>query len=382
MTVTPGISFFLKEGAGKFRGTPLALLGAPASVLPDLTHTLDALLAAGIPVAAVLGPEHGFRGSAQAGAGEGSGTDPATGVPVVDAYSAPMADALPAAVAAGARAVLVDLQHVGVRFYTYESSLYDLIGAARVAGTPVIVCDRPNPVTGAIIGGPVLEPAFASFVGRAPIPVRHGMTIGELATLFARELDAAELVEVIPMAGWRRGAWYEDCGLPWVAPSPNIPTVATAVCYPGTCLFEGTNLSAGRGTTQPFELIGAPWAGPELASRLRAIGLPGVAFRAADFMPQFDRYAGEHVSGVQLHVTDRWQFDPLRTGLEVIAAATELWPGEFEFRSAHFDRLAGNGRLREALGQRVAPAEIVASWSGELAAFGEVRAAHLRYAEA
>jgi uncharacterized protein YbbC (DUF1343 family) len=379
MTVTAGIEVFLREQADRFRGTRLGLLAGPASVLPDLGHTLDALLATGLPVAAVLGPEHGFRGSMQAGYSEESGTDPATGVPVIDAYDRPMAEVL---AATDADAVIVDLQHAGVRFYTYESSLYDLIGAARVTGTRVIVCDRPNPVTGATVAGPLLDPAYASFVGRAPIPLRHGMTIGELALLFASQLDATPLVEVVPMAGWRRGMWFDETGLPWVPPSPNIPTPTTATCYPGTCLMEGTNLSTGRGTTTPFELIGAPWVGPEFAHRLRRLGLPGVAFREAYAVPQFDRYAGEPICGVQVHVTGRQQFDPLVVALEILAAARDLWPADLTLRPDHFDRLAGSARLRDAILAGVAPADISAGWSIGLRQFGPVRAAHLLYDEA
>lgn len=376
MTVAPGIEVFLREHVARFRGTRLALLAGAASVLPDLSHTLDALLAAGLRVTAVLGPEHGFRGSAQAGFTERAGIDPATGVPVIDAYDRPMSEALEAA---GAEAVIADLQHAGVRFYTYESSLYDLIGAVRAAGTRVIVCDRPNPVTGNAVSGPVLDPAYASFVGRAPVPLRHGMTIGELALLFASIHGAESLVEVIPMTGWQRDMWFDETGLPWVPPSPNMPTVATATCYPGTCLTEGTSLSAGRGTTNPFELIGAPWVRPELARRLHALGLPGVAFREAHVVPQFDRYAGESVCGVQLHVTDRRRFDPLRAALEILAAAGAIWPGHLTFSASHFDRLAGSGRLRAALQEGIEPADIIAGWAAGLEQFAPTRAARLLY---
>jgi uncharacterized protein YbbC (DUF1343 family) len=376
LTVTPGISAFLAEHAGRLRGARVALLAGPASVLPDLGHTLDALLAAGLDVVAVLGPEHGFRGSMQAGFAERSGVDPATGVPVIDAYDRPMDEAL---AEAGAQVVIADLQNAGVRFYTYESSLHDLIGAAARTGTQVIVCDRPNPVTGATVAGPVLDLAYASFVGRAPIPLRHGMTTGELALLFAARQDAGDLVQVAPMAGWRRDAWFDDTGLPWVPPSPNLPTVATALCYPGTCLMEGTNLSVGRGTTTPFELIGAPWVTHELARRLRALDLPGVAFREAYTVPQFNRFAGQPICGVEVHVTDRRRFEPLRVALEILAATGALWPEQLAFSASHFDRLAGSARLREALQAGTPPTDIVAGWQAGLADFAPVRAEHLLY---
>lgn len=376
MNVAPGISVFLGEHAARLRGARIALLAGAASVLPDLGHTLDALLAAGLHVVAVLGPEHGFRGSMQAGFAEQPGVDPATGVPVIDAYGRPMDEVL---AAAGAQVVIADLQNAGARFYTYESSLHDLIGAARRTGTQVIVCDRPNPVTGTTVAGPVLDPAYASFVGRMPVPLRHGMTTGELALLFAARQDAGDLVQVVPMAGWRRDAWFDETGLPWVPPSPNMPTVATALCYPGTCLMEGTNLSVGRGTTTPFELIAAPWVTHELARRLRALDLPGVAFREAYTVPQFDRFAGQPVCGVQLHVTDRRRFEPLRVALEILAAAGALWPERLTFSAGHFDRLAGSGLLRDALRSGTPPADIVAGWDAGLRDFAPVRAAHLRY---
>jgi uncharacterized protein YbbC (DUF1343 family) len=302
--------------------------------------------------------------------------DQTTGVPVIDAYDRPMDEVL---AAAGAQVVIADLQNAGVRFYTYESSLHDLIGAAGRTGTEVVVCDRPNPVTGGTVAGPVLDPAYASFVGRAPIPLRHGMTTGELALLFAARQDATGLVQAVPMSGWRRTAWFDETGLPWVPPSPNLPTVATALCYPGTCLMEGTNLSVGRGTTTPFELIGAPWVTHELARRLRALDLPGVAFREAYSVPQFDRYAGQPVCGVQLHVTDRRRFEPIRVALEILAVTGALWPGRLTFSASHFDRLAGSGLLREALQAGVPAADIVAGWEAGLRDFAPVRAAHLRY---
>lgn len=378
MTVTPGIEVFASDRAGQFRGTKIALFGHAASVLPDLSHAIDALLAADLKLVGVLGPEHGFRGTHQAGSSAPSGIDAGTGVPVIDAYAQPMAEAVRAT---GADVVVADIQHVGARFYTYESSLYDLIAAASDAGTRVIVCDRPNPVTGSVVAGPVLQAGCSSFVGRAPVPIRHGMTIGELARYFATLHAAAELVEVVPMRGWRRAAWYDQTGLPWVPPSPNLPDLDAVACYPGTCLLEGTSLSVGRGTTIPFRFIGATWADARLAGRLRSLDAPGIAFRAADAIPRFDAYAGQTVSGVQLHITDRDAFDPLRTAVEIISAALALWPEHVTFRAGHFDRLAGTPRLREALEARADPAEIVTEWTQGVESFAEVRADHLLYEE-
>ncbi|MHB1433976.1 MAG: exo-beta-N-acetylmuramidase NamZ family protein [Streptosporangiaceae bacterium] len=382
MSVAPGISTLLDDrhmaarGPGGLRGARVALLGHAASVLPDLSPTLAALLGAGLAMVAVLGPEHGYHGTRPPGETEGPGVDPATGVPVLDAYRRPMAELL---VEARPDVVIADVQHAGARFYTYESCLHDLIAACGAAGVRVIVCDRPNPVTGTRVAGPLLDPAFASFVGRAPIPLRHGMTIGELALLFARLHGVTDLVDLAPMTGWTRSAWYCGTGLPWVPPSPNLPTAANAVTYPGICLMEGTSLSAGRGTTTPFGLVGADWTDRRLASELRALALPGVAFRAADFVPQFDRYAGQQVSGVALHVTDPASFDPLRCALEIIAAAARLWPDRLTFRDEHFDRLAGTDQVRLALLDSIPPVDIVAGWAGDLAAFAGPRQEFLCY---
>jgi uncharacterized protein YbbC (DUF1343 family) len=224
----------------------------------------------------------------------------------------------------------------------------------------------------------MLDPAFASFVGRARIPIRHGMTMGELARMFADMLGAPK-PRVIPMSGWNRGRHFTDVGLPWVPPSPNIPTPATADCYPGACLLEGTNLSVGRGTTTPFELCGAPWIDHRLAAQLRALGLPGVAFREAGFSPTFDRHAGERVNGIQLHVTDVRSFDPLRTAVAVLGVVIRTWPEAFEFQPGAFDRLAGSDRLREALIAGTQANDIVAGWESDLADFCELRRAYLLY---
>ena len=377
-TTTTGLARLVADGGRPYRGARLGLLTHPAAVLPDLSHGLDALLDAGGRVRAVFGSEHGLRGTAQAGESEHDAVDPATGLPLFDTYGQDAAGITDQLRTAGIDVLLVDLQHVGARFYTYESTLYDVISAAAPAGVEVVVLDRPNPVGGETVQGPVLDPRFSSFVGRAAIPLRHGMTMGELGGLFA-ELLGAPRPAVVPMDGWARESDFAATGLPWVPPSPNIPTAATARAYPGTCLLEGTNLSTGRGTTTPFEICGAPWLALAAIQRLRASGLPGVAFRQAYFTPTFDRFAGEPVSGVQLHVTDPSRFDPLLTALTLLHTVRRLHPEEFAFRAPTFDVLAGTDRLRLALEADTPPAEITGLWTAELADFHDLRRAHLLY---
>jgi len=285
-----------------------------------------------------------------------------------------VADALRAA---GVDTLVVDLQHAGARFYTYESSLYDAIAAGHETGVRIRVADRPNPLGGLAVDGPVLDPAYASFVGRAPIPQRHGLTMGELAGLFA-ELLGAPAPDVVPMDGWRREMLFAGTGLPWVPPSPNLPTPVTALVYAGTCLFEGTNMSVGRGTTTPFEIIGAPWLDRRLVDALRARDLPGAAFREADFTPAFDNHAGTRLRVIAVHVTDPIAFDPLRVAVTALTTIAALYPDQLEFRPS-FDTLAGGPRLRTEIVSGATPAGIAAGWAADLIDFAEVRARHLRY---
>ncbi|MFF4648556.1 exo-beta-N-acetylmuramidase NamZ domain-containing protein [Streptomyces sp. NPDC001380] len=376
--VTTGLEVLAEDGFRLLEGRRVGLLTHPAAVLPDLRHGLDALLGAGVEVAAVFGTEHGFRGTAQASASEDDRTDPATGLRVYDTYERGVPELAAMLAESGAEVLVVDLQHTGARFYTYESALHDALAAAAPAGVAVVVPDRPNPVGGLAVAGPVLDPAHASFVGRAAVPVRHGMTMGELAGLFCALLDVPP-AEVVPMRGWRRADLFPATGLPWVPPSPNMPTPATALAYPGTCLLEGTELSLGRGTTTPFELCGAPWIDGRLARRMNGRGLPGVRFREAYFTPASDTLAGERLCGVQLHVTDPAVFEPVRTGLELLTAVRDLWPDRLVLRPRMLDLLSGSSRLRLALEAGASAEETAASWQPELEAFAAVRARHLLY---
>jgi uncharacterized protein YbbC (DUF1343 family) len=377
-SVETGLERLAHDGFVQLKGHAVAVLTHPAAILPDAAHCVDVLLRGGVDIRALLGPEHGLRGSAQAGFSEAEAVDAATGLPVVDTYHAAVPDVAARLAELQVDTVVVDLQHCGARFYTYESSMHDTISAAAPAGVRVVVLDRPNPIGGVAVDGPVLEPAYASFVGRAPISVRHGMTMGELARFFA-EYVGAPAPDVVPMRGWRRAMLFPETGLPWVAPSPNLPTTATALCYPGTCLFEGTNVSEGRGTTTPFELLGAPWIDGTLARELRAARLPGVAVREAYFAP----VAGLHIEvgcgGVQLHITDPLAFDPLRVAMHMLTILKRHWPERLGFREQSFDLLSGTSRIREAVLAGVDADEIAGSWRDEAARFRRDREPYLIY---
>jgi uncharacterized protein YbbC (DUF1343 family) len=326
---------------------PVGLVTNHTGVLPDLTPSPVAALRAGVPLVALFGPEHGIGGTAQAGDSEPTDRDPATGLPVFDTYQH-KGDALDAMlVASGVRTLAIDLQDIGTRFYTYVWTVHDVMAAAARVGIAVAVLDRPNPIGGLLAEGPFLQPGCESFVGRTSIPIRHGLTYGELARTFP--IPDADLT-VVELTGWRRG----DTGQPWVFPSPNMPTPDTALVYPGTGLFEGTNLSEGRGTTRPFEIIGAPYVDDKLAPALNELELPGVRFRALPFAPTFGKYAGETISGVQLHVTDRHAFRPVRTAVAMIDEIRRRYPDDFGWRPAAsgrrhlIDLLWGSPTLRES----------------------------------
>jgi uncharacterized protein YbbC (DUF1343 family) len=280
--------------------------------------------------------------------------------------------------------VLVDLQDVGTRFYTYSSTLLFMLRAAEKSGAEVIVLDRPNPQGGVMIEGPVLEPAFASFVGSFAMPVRHGMTFGELAQMFVGEEKLRTRLRVIPMRGWRRDlAPYVAWDLPWVPPSPNMRTAQTAAVYPGTALFEGTNISEGRGSEKPFEYIGAPFIdGAALAKRLNAMGLPGVTFAPISFTPDFSKYAGQPCHGVWVIPTNSTTFQPFRTGIALVKAVHGMYPDKFEFRAgtpSFFDQLAGTDTVRKGILDGKAVSEIEAQWQPGLEAFRQLRARYLIY---
>ncbi|MGP2437482.1 exo-beta-N-acetylmuramidase NamZ family protein [Streptomyces sp. JW3] len=376
-----GFERLAADGYALLDGDRVGVVTNPTGITRDARHIVDVMHADDrVHLTAVFGPEHGFRGTAQAGGSEGRYDDPATGLPVYDTYlksGQPLADVF---TASGVDTVVFDIQDVGARFYTYIWTLYDCMAAAALAGKRFVVLDRPNPVTGRAALGPVLHREFATFVGREPIAQAHGMTVAELARLFNGEfLTTPVALETVPMTGWRRSDFYDACGLPWVPPSPNMPTPETALVYSGTCLFEGTNLSEGRGTTRPFELLGAAGIDGAWAAAANELGLPGVRFREAYFAPVFSKFQGTTVGGVQVHVADRAVFDPVRTAIALLVTARRVWDG-FAWRSDQWiDKLTGSARVRTMIDAGADTDEVVAGWRTELAAFRRVRERYLGY---
>ncbi|GGR67073.1 exo-beta-N-acetylmuramidase NamZ family protein [Streptomyces roseolus] len=379
--VRTGFERLAADGYALLAGERVGVVTNPTGIASDARHLVDVMHAdERVDLVAVFGPEHGFRGTAQAGGSEGRYDDPATGLPVYDTYlksGRPLADVF---TASGVDTVVFDIQDAGARFYTYIWTLYDCMVAAELAGKRFVVLDRPNPVSGRAALGPVLDRAFATFVGREPIAQAHGMTVAELALLFNAEFLARPVeLETVPMTGWRRSDFFDATGLPWVPPSPNMPTPETALVYSGTCLFEGTNLSEGRGTTRPFELLGAEGVDRRWAEAANALELPGVRFREAYFAPTFSKFQGRTVGGVQLHVHDREAFDPVRAGIALLVTARASWSG-FAWRPDHWiDKLTGSTRVRTLVDAGAGTDEIVAAWSEDLTAFRAVRREHLLY---
>lgn len=369
------------DGYTLLDGERVGIVTNPTGITRDVRHIVDVMHADDrVNLVAVFGPEHGFRGTAQAGGSEGRYDDPATGLPVYDTYlksGQPLADIF---TASGVDTVVFDIQDAGARFYTYIWTLYDCMEAARLAGKRFVVLDRPNPVTGRSAQGPVLHKEFATFVGREPISQAHGMTVAELARLFNKEFLAAPVpLDTVLMSGWKRSDFYDASGLPWVPPSPNMPTPDTALVYSGTCLFEGTNLSEGRGTTRPFELLGAEGIDRRWAAEAEQLGLPGVHFREAYFAPTFSKFQGRTVGGVQLHVHDRAAYDPVRTGIALLVTAKKVWSG-FAWRPDNWiDKLTGSTQVRTMIDAGADADEVVAAWQGELAAFRRMRGKYLLY---
>ncbi|GAB2786078.1 DUF1343 domain-containing protein [Streptomyces chlorus] len=376
-----GFEQLAADGYAPLDGERVGVVTNPTGITRDVRHIVDVMHADDrVDLTAVFGPEHGFRGTAQAGGAEGRHDDPATGLPVYDTYlksGRPLADIF---TASGVDTVVFDIQDAGARFYTYIWTLYDCMEAAQLAGKRFVVLDRPNPVTGRAALGPVLHPEFATFVGRQPIAQAHGMTVAELARLFNAEfLTEPVRLETVRMSGWRRSDFYDASGLPWVPPSPNMPTPETALVYAGTCLFEGTNLSEGRGTTRPFELLGAEGIDGRWAAEANGLGLAGVRLREAYFAPTFSKFQGKTVGGVQLHVHDREAFDPVRTGVGLLVSAKRTWSG-FAWRPDHWiDRLTGSERVRTMIDAGADTDEVVAGWREELGAFRRTRREYLLY---
>jgi uncharacterized protein YbbC (DUF1343 family) len=378
--VTPGIEVLLKEEKELLKGKKVGLITNPTGIDSNLTSIVDLLHEdPDIELTALYGPEHGVRGDAQAGASVQFYMDEKTGLPVYSLYGntkKPTPEMLE-----NVEVLVFDIQDVGTRYYTYIYTMAYAMEAAKENNIPFIVLDRPNPQGGLSVDGPVLEPEFSSFVGMYPIPLKHGMTVGELATLFNEEFEIGADLKVIEMKGWKRSMDYDETGLPFVLPSPNMPTVSTTFVYPATGLIEGTNVSEGRGTTKPFELIGAPYINStELAEKLNALRLPGVKFRAASFTPTFSKHAGKLSHGVEIYVTDRDEFEAVPTGLHIIKTIHDLYPDDFEFLPANnFSLLIGNGWVRTMIEEGSSVTEIMNEYQDELDAFIKVRQQYLLY---
>jgi uncharacterized protein YbbC (DUF1343 family) len=389
--VRSGLDVLAAARFAPLRGRRVGLVCNPTAVTSRLEHAADLLHAAsGLELAALFGPEHGVRGDAQYMAAVPGERDGRTGVPAHSLYGSTEASLRPTVEAlAGLDALVFDIQDVGTRWYTYQATMMLCLEAAAEAGIGFVVLDRPNPVGGLAVEGPRLRPGFESFCGLHDLAVRHGLTVGELAHLFVAERHLDADLEIVPCEGWRRGASFRDTGLPWVLPSPNMPTPETALVYPGLCLLEGTNLSEGRGTTRPFELVGAPWLdGARLARDLAAERLPGVGFRPASFVPTWDKHRGTRCHGVEVVVWDPDRFQAFRTGLAVVVHARRQDPGRFRWRTEPyefvadvpaFDLLVGSAREREAIERGASVSDLMGAVAAEARAFARRRAPYLRY---
>ena len=388
--VRTGLEVLCAQRFAPVRGLSVGLVTHPAAVDPHFRHAADLLAECPeVRLAALFGPEHGLRGEAQDLIGVADGGPP-TGPRVHSLYGATAASLRPTAEQLrGLDALVIDLQDVGSRYYTFQATMRYCLEAAARHGLLAVVLDRPNPLGGEAVEGPSLQPGFESFVGPHPIPIRHGLTMGELARLYHKEGALGGALHVVACEGWQRGMDFDAAGLPWILPSPNMPTVETAFVYPGQCLLEGTNLSEGRGTTRPFELCGAPFIDADaLARQLCAEGLPGAAFRPVCFRPTFHKFAGQPCGGVQLHVTDREAFRPVRTGLAVLSALRALAGERFAWRTEPYefvadrpaiDLLFGSARERLALEAGCPAADIARAWETEEADFRERRREVLLY---
>lgn len=400
-----GVEVLFEKHLDLVRGKRVGLITNPTGTDSHLESIIQRFRAQpDVTLVALYGPEHGVRGNAQAGEYVPFYYDEHLKLPVFSLYGQthkPPADMMTnideymrsfdtkhegkqvaTAMIQSVDVMVFDLQDVGTRVYTYLATMAYAMQAAADAGIPFIVLDRPNPINGVAMEGPLLEyPKYRSFIGLYPIPLRHGMTVGELARLFNDKFLPKKVnLTVVPMKNWFRDEWFDETSLPWVLPSPNLPTPESATVYPGQVILEGTNLSEGRGTTKPFELFGAPWIdGFVLAKKLNDLKLPGVKFREAWFTPTFSKFTGQQCGGCQLHVTDRQAYRPVATTVAILAAVKQLYADKLEFHAEYFDKVLGNSSVREAL-ERGEPADkIAAAFHPGLDAFARLRAPYLLY---
>lgn len=387
-TVKTGLDILREESCAPLGGMRVGLLANPASVATDLRHASEVLASSGVHLTCLFGPQHGYRGDTQANMIEWEGyTHPALGIPVYSLYGKrrePSDEMLE-----GCDAVVIDLPDIGARPYTYLWTAVLMMRRCDAANITVVVLDRPNPIGGTALEGPVLDRRYTSFVGLYPLPLRHGLTIGEVLGMIHSNESLGNRLDVIRTAGWTRTTYFENTGLPWVLPSPNIPTPLSALLYPGTVMLEGTNLSEGRGTTRPFEIVGAPWIDPDrFAGELTETGPAGVVFRPLWFTPAWDKHAGMQCGGIQIHVTDRSAFTPVRCGAAVIATAAALYPERFRWSAPPYeyerhrlpiDIIAGGPRLRETIEGTVELALLFEGWRRDEETFRRAREPFLLY---
>jgi uncharacterized protein YbbC (DUF1343 family) len=403
--VRPGVEVFIEKHLDLVKGERVGLVTNPTGVDSNLRNITDLFYKnPAINLVALYGPEHGVRGNAQAGEYVSFYMDEKYKIPVFSLYGQsrkPVAGMLKnideymrsfdtkkagkipeSSMIKSIDVLIFDIQDVGTRIYTYIATMAFCMEACVENDIDFIVLDRPNPINGRDFEGPLLDyPEFSSFVGLYPIPVRHGMTIGELALLFNDKfLEKKANLKVIPMERWKRKMWYDETALPWIIPSPNMPTLDTATVYPGQVYLEGTNLSEGRGTTKPFEVFGTPWIdGYELTKRLNEIKLPGIVFREAWFTPTFSKYKGELCGGAQIHVIDRSKYRPFKSTLYIIRTIMSIYPQYFKFYNEYLDKIMGTSKVREALEEGVDIKEIEKGYQEDLDNFSELRRSYLLY---
>ncbi len=377
--VKTGIDRIEKRWPTKLRSANVGLLVHPASVTSNFSHSADTCFRSKkFKVSALFGPQHGIRGETQDNMVEwDSFSDKKTGIPVYSLYGRtrkPTQKML-----SGIDMMVIDLQDVGARYYTFIWTMALVMETCQAQNKAVVILDRPNPINGKAIEGPVLNRKYSSFVGLQSLPIRHGMTLGEIGYYLKDVFYPKLALEIIPMQGWKREMWFDNTGLPWVLPSPNMPTLDTAAVYPGMCLLEGTNLSEGRGTTRPFEIFGAPFIKPELlTARLKELKLPGAIFRPLHFLPTFQKHAGKLCGGAQIHVTDRERFKPFKTAAAILKTVHALYPKKFRWNAPPYeyeknllpiDILAGTDRFRNDIERSVPLVEMEEWWNSELRDF-------------
>jgi uncharacterized protein YbbC (DUF1343 family) len=400
-----GVEVLFEKRPDLIRGKHVGLITNPTGLDSKLDSIIELFRRQpDTKLVALYGPEHGVRGNAQAGEYVPFYFDGHFQLPVFSLYGQthkPPADMMTnideymrsfdtkhegkqveAGMMQSVDVMIFDLQDVGTRVYTYIATMANAMQACADANIPFIVLDRPNPINGVAMDGPILEfPKYSSFIGLYPIPLRHGMTAGELAQLFnAKFLPKKCRLTVVPMENWTRDEWFDETSLPWTLPSPNLPTLGSATVYPGQVLIEGTNLSEGRGTTKPFEFFGAPWIdGFVLAKKLNALNLPGVKFREVYFTPTFSKFSGTNCGGCELHVTDREKYQPVATTLAILSVVKKIYGDKLELHASYFDKVMGTSSVREAL-ERGEPVErIVAGFKPGLDEFSKLREPYLLY---